>query len=233
MLEQSMRTPHRFIGRRVLGSVLTASLASTLLVGVGAVAAAQPAKATVCHLGTTGTILPITIPVKAAAAHIAAGDYAADTTLVGKTVYAKAWTNIDGIAGYSICDKLIGAYYESSGDSQLSAGDTLVVRSYPTSFDPPYNFGSAAITQTIVSVTTCTSTDSLVDLGDGASADLTANAAGEAFDYSTAAADIVMVQDGFNDSFDLLFVYGGVSLIRFNAINSPFLDVEMSTGCAG
>ncbi|HJP88809.1 MAG TPA: hypothetical protein VJ850_07250 [Candidatus Limnocylindrales bacterium] len=229
-----MRTPHRFVGRRVLGSALTATLASTLLIGVGAVAAAPPSKATVCHLGTTGTISPITIPAKAAAAHVAAGDYAADLTLVGKTVYAKAWTNIDGIAGYSICDKLIGAYYESSGDSHLSAGDTLIVGSYPTAFEPPYNFGSAAITRTIVGVTTCTSTDSMVDLGDGAYADLTAFAIGEAFDYSTAAADVVLVQDAFNDILvDLIAVYGGVSLIRFDAINSPFLDVELSTGCAG
>jgi hypothetical protein len=229
-----MRTPHRFIGRRVLGSVLTASLASTLLVGVGAVAAAPPAKATVCHLGTTGTISPITIPVKAAAAHIAAGDYAADTTLVGKTVYAKAWTNIDGIAGYSICDKLIGAYYESSGDSQLSAGDTVVVRSYPTAFEAPYNFGSAAVTGTIVGVITCTWADSLVDLGDGAVAYVSAVAVDEAFAYSTAAADVVILQDGFDDRIvDQIFVYAGVSLIRGNAINSPFLDVEMSTGCAG
>ena len=230
-----MRTPHRFVGRRVLTTVMTATLASTLLIGVGTVVASPPTRVTVCHVGTTGTISPITIPARAAAAHVAAGDYYADLTLAGKTVYAKAWTNVDGIPGYSVCDTLIGAYYEASGDGQLSAGDVMVIGSYPAAFEPPYDFGDVSIARTIVGVRTCSATDATVAVGELALSEIFAYTAGQAFLYVDGTARLVFTEDGFAGGVaDIISVYPeNVALERTDTIDQPFVDVAMSTGCTG
>jgi hypothetical protein len=230
-----MRTP-RFVGRRVLGAVVTAALASTLLIGVGTVAATQPPRVTVCHLGTTGTISPITLSARGAAAHIAAGDYYADLTLAGKTVYGKAWTNVDGIPGYSVCDTLIGAFYEASGDGHLGAGDVVVVGSYPAAFEPPYDFGDVSIARTIVGVMTCTATDAVVDLGSDAVAEVVANPTyGQAFLYFDGIARLVFAEDGFAGGVeDIIHVLPeDVALERTDTIDQPFVEAAMSTGCTG
>ena len=233
MLERSMRTP-RLVGRRVLGAVVTAALASTLLIGVGTAAATQP-RVTVCHLGTTGTISPITLSARGAAAHIAAGDYYADLTLAGKTVYAKAWTNVDGIPGYSVCDTLIGAFYEASGDGHLGAGDVVVVGSFPAAFEPPYDFGDVSIARTIVGVTSCTATDAVVDLGSDAVSEVVAGVAGQAFLYFDGIARLVFAEDGFAGGVaDIIHVLPeDVALERTDTIDQPFVEAAMSTGCTG
>ena len=169
-------TPYRRL-RAILALTGTAVLAGTFMLGASAALAAPAEKVAVCHLDrTAGTFTIINVATKAGVVRLAKGDYLADTTLAGKSVYAAAWTETDGAAGYSGCDTLIAAVVEDSGDGAMSAGDLLVYGKYPTAFDAPYAFASfAEVPKAILGITACESPGVAVDLGGGAVAMFSSN----------------------------------------------------------
>ncbi|HET7180679.1 MAG TPA: hypothetical protein VFI15_00440, partial [Candidatus Limnocylindrales bacterium] len=127
------------------------------------------------------------------------------------------------------------AYYEASGDGQLSAGDVMVIGSYPAAFEPPYDFGDVSIARTIVGVRTCSATDATVAVGELALSEIFAYTAGQAFLYVDGTARLVFTEDGFAGGVaDIISVYPeNVALERTDTIDQPFVDVAMSTGCTG
>jgi hypothetical protein len=121
---------------------------SALLIGatVSTVSAAGQPKVTVCQYNETlGTFSQAEVgpggkPNKS--------QYFPDTALNGKTIYAVAYTNADGIPGYSAagCDVFLSALVENSGDSTAGAGDLILFGRRPTKFQPAYGFASFAVT---------------------------------------------------------------------------------------
>lgn len=86
--------------------------------------------------------LPAILPAPSPSAAADPCGYARDIALDGKTIYALAYTNVDGVDGYSAtgCDVLIAALVENSGDSSAGAGDLVLYGRHPTEFDAPYSF---------------------------------------------------------------------------------------------
>jgi hypothetical protein len=65
-------------------------------------------------------------------------------------VFATAFTNVDGIAGFNrSADVLIAELVDSSGDNAINAGDTVVMGSYPTDIVPS-SFGTFGVTSHVV-----------------------------------------------------------------------------------
>lgn len=115
------------------------------MLSAGPAIAAKQGKTTVCHFDAfTGTTSPI--KVSNASAHLGHGDRVYDATLDGATIYANAWTELDGIPGYSGCDQRIQTLVEASGDATPGAGDAVRYGKYPTSLTAPYGFTSFPFT---------------------------------------------------------------------------------------
>jgi hypothetical protein len=122
-----------------------AALLGVAMLSTGPVVAAKQGKTTVCHLdATTGIISPIS--VSTASSHIPHGDRLYDATLSGATIYTNAWTELDGIPGYSGCDQRIQTLVEASGDSAPNAGDAVLYGKYPTALTAPYGFSAFPFT---------------------------------------------------------------------------------------
>ena len=154
MVARSSRPRARFVA---LASAF--ALGTTLLLGAGSAFAAKQAKVSVCHYDRTldaYVVLNVAEPSK----HLAHGDSLADGRLAGMTVYALAFTNLDGIAGYAACgDNLIGAIVENSGDSVPSTGDKVLFGRFPTAFGSPWGFTAFPATEaTLTGVSECDST---------------------------------------------------------------------------
>lgn len=215
------------------------SLGASLLLGVGTVLAAKQPKVSVCHYDRTldtWVMLSVAEPSK----HLAHGDTLADGRLVGKTVHALAYSDIDGVAGYAACgDILIAALVEASGDGVPSAGDKVLLGRYPTAFDAP--FASAAFAMTEVTAAAATSCDSggvLVNLGVDNDA-VWGTGAGGAFgigdlDDPDLAHTIVLLDNiggGSAVEFTDFIVVNGAYTTQGHNGDNPWLVVEVSGVC--
>jgi hypothetical protein len=236
--------------------------AALLLLAASAPAALATAdKVAVCHYDTdTGTWVLIQVSDNGSAVdkHLAHGDaypgdpvpnmpgYHFDGACVpvadSPLVFAVAWTNVDGIPGYdpSDGDVLIAEIVDTDGSGTLSAGDSVVMGQYPTSFSAPYNFGNWGVTShTITSIGLADPTDvsvssSLYDGYDFMNDPLTQQAElyGESTQYS-----IAQLQDSFTSALpDAITLYTGSPsapqadffALRYNDSNDPFIDVAIT-----
>ena len=205
----------------LLGSTLTASL---LLVSVGTTvtAGAGTVKIDVCHLDrTAGTYQLITVASKSAHPKLPKGDYLAGERLAGETIYAVAWTETDGVTGFSGCENLIAALVENSDDTAPSAGDKGILGKYPTAFIAPFGFTSFVAGEfTVANVEGCSS----AGLGVTDTSGLVAGwgrSEGEAFGWGDLLTDpfpagTVLLQDN---------VGGGAAVNFTDRIFSPPADV--------
>jgi hypothetical protein len=110
-------------------------------IGPTGVGAAQASRTAVCHYDKAqGTYVPIT--VSGNSSHLPKGDYLPDAGFGSTTIYAIAYTNVDGVAGYSAanCDVVISAFIEYDGSAGPTNGDRIVFGRQPTAFDAPYGF---------------------------------------------------------------------------------------------
>lgn len=152
-----MRTLSNAKFRRV-GVLLAATALATLMMSSSVAAAGSGTlKIDVCHLDRTlGTYQIITVATKSAHPKLPKGDYLADTRLAGKLAFAVAWTETDGVAGFSGCDNLISALIDDNADLAPSAGDKVLLGTYPTSFTAPFGFTAfAAAEVSVASVEGC------------------------------------------------------------------------------
>lgn len=155
--------------RRRFAALIGTTLAASLLFGAGtALAAGGTLKIDVCHLDrSTGTYQVITVSSKSAHPKLPKGDFVADARLAGKTIYGLAYTDADSVDGYSACDPLISALVEDSGDSSPSAGDLVLLGSFPTAFATPYGAVAFPVSSADVVSTTCDAQSVIADLGGG------------------------------------------------------------------
>jgi hypothetical protein len=84
-------------------------------------------------------------------------EYDHDTALTGRTLYAIAYTNVNGIDGYQPddCDVFISALAENNGNSAPDAGDEILFGRHPTAWDAPWGFASFAGTSVGTSSVRC------------------------------------------------------------------------------
>jgi hypothetical protein len=216
--------------RRLSILVAAATVAGSLLfAGAGTVLAAKQPKVTVCHYDKTLDIY-VALSVAEASKHLAHGDTLADGRLAGKTVYALAYTNADGIAGYSACgDNLIGAIVEASGDGVPSAGDKVLFGQFPTAFSAPYGFTSFPATEaTLTGISACDASSLVGDvLGAQAAFVHTASVDGFGWGY---------VQEFTNPFVLLLDQSGGGSASEFSDLivaDIGTTDLELAEGANG
>ncbi len=133
--------------------MLAVALAGLLLpIVAGGAAAAPMPKVGVCHRDKL-----ISISGNAVAGHLAHGDHVVDTALKGKTVYALAYTNVNGVAGYQPegCDVFISALVEASGNNVPGSGDEVLFGKFPTAFSAPYGFVAIPETSRVALEATC------------------------------------------------------------------------------
>ena len=122
----------------------------------------SPGKVTICHVNANrDRYSPITISVKAAPAHVRHGDFAA-SQLQGRNVFAIAYTELDGVPGYGLCDVLIAAIVDENENSTLDSPDRVHLGSYPTSFTSPYGFEPWAETSYLIGPIAFTETAAIV-----------------------------------------------------------------------
>lgn len=132
--------------------------------------------------------------------------YAHDTALTGRTLYAIAYTNVNGVDGYQAdgCDVFISALAEDNGNSTPDAGDEILFGRYPTAWDAPWGFASFAGTSAGTSRVDCepyridvagdpygtggASWDTLGDAWESAGSNITEGGF-HFYDYNTADAD--------------------------------------------
>ena len=140
---------------RTRGAVAVVLTALLLPIVAGSAAAAPAAKQTVCHFDkAAGIFKPISV---ASSLKPKRPDYLADTALTGKTVYAIAYTDVNGVAGYQPerCDVFISALVEASGDSLPNAGDEVLYGMSPTAFSSPYGFAALPSTSRVALEAAC------------------------------------------------------------------------------
>ena len=121
----------------------------------GSVAAAAAPKKTICHYDKeAGTFKPISV---ASSLKPKKPDYVADTALTGKTVYAIAYANVNGVVGYQPegCDVFISALVEANGNSAPDGGDEVLYGMSPTAFGAPYGFVAFPSTSRVALGATC------------------------------------------------------------------------------
>jgi hypothetical protein len=143
---------HNAVSRPCALAVVLAVLLLPIL--AGSVAAASP-KTTVCHYDReAGGFKPISV---ASSLKPKKPDYVADTALTGRAVYAIAYTNVNGVAGYQpeACDVFISALVEASGNTVPDAGDEVLYGMSPTAFSAPYGFVAFPSTSRVVLDATC------------------------------------------------------------------------------
>jgi hypothetical protein len=101
--------------------------------------------------------LPVILPAPSPSAAADLCVYGRDTALDGKTIYAIAYTNADGAAGYSAagCDVFTLALIENSGDTSAGAGDLVLYGRRPTAFDAPYDFVALSLPPADVTALLC------------------------------------------------------------------------------
>lgn len=226
--------------RRLASASAAALVAGTFLFGASVTLAASATKFTVCHHDRTlGTWSPIVVSTTGSTAHLSKGDYLADLRLVGKTVYLLAWTETDGLAGFSVCDQLNGAVYENSGDSEIGAGDAIVLGKVPTAFDAPYGFvGMGATSATVDSIRFCGGGAAGVNTTDGGAVVIDSfdfNGT-EAFGFTPDLSDLSFgydVQDGHGGgSLDVL-QHGDASTESFRTVDTDdgFVNTINNTAC--
>ncbi len=134
-------------------SALAVALAALLLpIVAGAAAAAPMPKVGVCHRD-----MVISVSGDAVAGHLGHGDHVADTALKGRTIYALAYTNVNGVAGYQPegCDVFISALVEASGNNVPGSGDEVLFGNFPTAFSAPYGFAAIPETSRVALEATC------------------------------------------------------------------------------
>ncbi len=135
--------------------VFAVALAVLLLPVVAGSVAAAAHKMTVCHFDKgAGTFKPISV---ASSLKPKKPDYVVDTALTGKTVYAIAYANVNGVAGYQPagCDVFSSALVEASGNSVPDAGDEVLYGMSPTTFNAPYGFVAFPTTSRVALEATC------------------------------------------------------------------------------
>ena len=213
--------------RRVLGGL---SAAVAVLVGVtfvgSSASAGPPAKVAVCHLDAeSGTYKAISIPERAAQAHLRHGDGIPGGNVPGSegafefdddcgqvatipTEFAVAYTNLDGTPGYDPTgDALLARLIDDDRDGVPSAGDKLLLDRYPLDIDG-ISLGTFGVTEYQVTgilsssgfaITVNTSAGNVTFI-DTAGAGLPTES--EAFQ---SLGSTCFVQDGFTESFALDF----------------------------
>jgi len=245
LLEKTMRAaPYRRL-RASLSIAASAALAGTILFGAGSAFAGQTTKVAVCHFDKTANAwVEISVSTKGGAVHLAKGDFLASAALNGKAPYAMAWTEMDGVAGFSACgDMLIAAVVENSGDTAMGAGDAVIYGKYPNAFAAPYGFAAFTTTsRPILGVQLCDINGVAVDLGDNASAlilstpNFQAFADGSGFFLSggepavvtTFIRDVVVWDSTAAGFSDLVLVDPpGVSLSAGSVQDDPFINVTL------
>jgi len=218
-------------------------MVATFLFGAGTAVAAGTLKIQVCHLDRTlGTYQLLTVASKSAHPKLPKGDFLADTRLDGKTVYGLAYTDSDGVDGYSACDGLISALVEDSADSAPSAGDLVILGAFPTAFAAPYSAVAFPGTSAdVAAVTDCGANALVMDLGSGVFAAWVNIGIQETFFWG---------EEDLTPSVFLFDTQGGGSAVEFtdkiltdipgtvltettgDLSNGPWLDVEVPGACA-
>jgi hypothetical protein len=122
------------VRKQLVAGLLASALMAAMLPGVAS--AAKVTTKTDCKNGAWQDLVDENgqpFPDKAACT-----SYAKDggTPAAPQTVFAIAYSNLDGTPGFGAGDVLISKLVDGNGDSVLNAGDLVVMGQYPTTFVP-------------------------------------------------------------------------------------------------
>ena len=163
------------------------------------------------------------------------GGVALDTALTGKTIYAIAYTNVDGVNGYSAagCDVFHAALVEDSGDTTAGAGDLILMGRRPTSFDAPYNFVAVGGTSADVDSVNCHFSDLFAvraPLGTGV-VFWEATSVSESVNSNISEGGLAEYDYYGSTPDDWVMDAGGFIVTRNDQTDNPFLDVDIFVSC--
>lgn len=151
-------------------------------------------------------------------------------------ILAVAYSDIDGLDGYSTGDVLIAKLVDTNDDKAVSVGDTVMMGRYPTSLTPgPSDFADWGVTSHVVQTVLVATAITVDVIAAGESHAWTFTDSGEIYDESSRA---TVFQDGFRASIDdVILASPGSSSAPSSSVpftfitrhaDNDFVDVELN-----